>query len=391
MFRTRTNNINNMEMIIVKCLKGNLTHEEKKELAIFFEENTEALWQAALLNRVDPIVAHSLSSIVGIDNIPLSWRQSHENNHARILSYITELKRLAEIFHENNIPMIALKNSGLVCDSRACPGCSPMGDVDVLIDKTKFRKAHQLLLEEGFHFEYRSPLEEAELVTAECSGGSEYWRILPNNEKMWLELQWRPVAGRWIRPDQEPSADELIERSIVVIDTKIRVLCPEDNLLQVSLHTAKHTYMRGIGIRLHTDVERIVHRESINWDQFLFNVRRLKVKTAVYFSLAIPKTLFDTPIPDEVLDALRPRRWKVKFMSSWIYRVGLFNPDERKFGRIGYILFNALLYDDIAGLVRGIFPEKEWMMTTYNLKNAALLPYYYVKRIFTLTVKRLRT
>ena len=85
---------------------------------------------------------------------------------------------------------------------------------------------------------------------------------------MWVELQWRPVAGRWIREDQEPNADDLINRSLPITGTNVRLLAPEDNLLQVCLHTAKHSYMRAIGFRLHTDVDRIVNYQNINWNIF---------------------------------------------------------------------------------------------------------------------------
>jgi len=55
------------------------------------------------------------------------------------------------------------------------------------------------------------------------------------------------VAGRWIRPDQEPGAEELLARSISIPGSAARLLAPEDNLLQIALHTAKHSYVRAPG------------------------------------------------------------------------------------------------------------------------------------------------
>ncbi len=257
---------------------------------------------------------------------------------------------------------MALKNGGIARGIYPCPGCVPMGDLDVLIEKRRFRKAHEILLRDGYHFEFRSPLEEADLEAAEAGGGAEYWKILPDGRKLWLELQWRPVAGRWIQPDQEPPADELIARSISITDSAVRLLSPEDNLLQVALHTAKHTYVRAPGFRLHLDVERIVCAyPNLDWDLFVERVRKLRVKTAVYFSLLIPHELFGTPIPENILSSLRPPGWKERLIIRWLGRVGLFNPKEKKFSKPGYILFNMLLYDDIQGLLRGIFPSREWM------------------------------
>jgi hypothetical protein len=267
-----------------------------------------------------------------------------------------------------------------------------MGDLDVLVEKRHFRRAHEILLSEGYHFEFRSPLEKTNLTDAEENGGAEYWKILPNGKKLWFELQWRPVAGRWIRPDQEPSAEELIDRSIPIPGTALRLLAPEDNLLQVALHTAKHTYVRAPGFRLHLDVENIVRAyPDLDWDLFVRRVESLQVKTAVYFSLHIPYELFGTPIPARVRKVLRPPRWKELLIVQWLNRVRLFNPHKKKFSKLGYILFNALLYDDFKGLLRGIFPNRTWMRNRYGFNNSLLLPFYHCRRLLDLTLRRANT
>ena len=271
---------------------------------------------------------------------------AHDDTRSRISSYLECLDSVATDFADEHIQLVALKNTGIARGILPCAGCCPMGDVDVLVRKRDFRKAHRIMLEHDFHFEFRSPLEDAELRAAEEGGGAEYWKMLPNGKKLWFELQWRPVAGRWIRPDQEPSAAELMDRSVPIHGTTVRLLAPEDNLLQVALHTAKHTYVRAPGFRLHTDVDRIVHMQRIDWDVFLSRVRRLNVATAVYFSLAIPAAIFNTAIPDRVLDQLRPPPWKETVMLRWINHAGLFNPSQKKFGKLQYIAFTALLEVD---------------------------------------------
>ena len=247
------------------------------------------------------------------------------------------------------------------------------------------------MLDEGYTFEFRSPLEKASLEAAESGGGAEYWKVLPGGAKLWLELQWRPVAGRWIRPDQEPRAEELLARSIPIPGSAARLLAPEDNLLQIALHTAKHSYVRAPGFRLHTDVDRVVRRQPLNWEVFLTRVISLEVKTPVYFSLAIPRFLFGTPIPDEVLAKLQPPAWKVALITNWLQRVGLFNPDEPKFGRVGFVVFTALLYDDLKGLWRGLFPGKAWMRARYGFHGSWQLPYYYGRRLVDLALHRVST
>jgi len=349
-----------------------------------------AAFALARENQVDSLVAHVLMETFDSE-VPAPWRQAHDETFQRLRLYLGELDRLAARLAADGIPLVALKNGGIARGIYPCPGCCPMGDLDVLVSIRHFRRAHELLLDEGYNFEFRSPLEKASLEAAEQGGGAEYWKRLPGGARLWLELQWRPVAGRWIRPDQEPKAEELLARSIPIPGSAVRLLAPQDNLLQIALHTAKHSYVRAPGFRLHTDVDRIVRRQPLNWGLFLARVMALEVKTPVYFSLAIPRFLFGTPIPDEVLAQLQPPAWKIALITGWLQRVGLFNPDEPKFGRAGFVLFTALLYDDLKGLWRGLFPDKAWMRTHYRIQRSWLLPYYYGRRLMDLGLNRVST
>ena len=347
-----------------------------------------ALWEEARLNGVESIVAHSLMRSGVREGAAEAWRKAHDDTYARISAYVTELDRVASLLDSHGIRLVALKNAGIAKGLGVCLGCCPMGDLDVLVDQADFRAAHRLLERDGYRFEFRSPLEIADLPSADASGGAEYWKPFPEGGKLWLELQWRPISGRWIRPDQEPSGRDLIERSMTIPGSAVRILSAEDNLLQVCLHTAKHSYVRAPGFRLHTDVDRVVRRQAVNWDKFLAQVSALRVKTAVYFSLALAHDLLGSPIEPRVLSALAPPGWKVKLMSSWLRRVGLFHPDDKKFSRVGYVLFTALLYDDPRGLWRAIFPSPTWMREQFRVRKSFLLPYYYGRRIADLLLRR---
>jgi hypothetical protein len=348
-----------------------------------------AFFAFAEANQVAPHIFHRLRDALGEDALPAAWRQAHEQNERRIAQYMQVLDRVAAILAAENIRLVALKNAGIARGIYPCVACCPMGDVDSLVSPGDFRRAHHLLVHSGFRFEFRSPLEEAELQAAEHSGGAEYEAELPGGGKLWFELQRRPVAGRWIRPDQEPPADELLARAVPIAGSAVRLLAPEDNLLQVCLHTAKHSFVRGIpGIRLHTDVDRIARRQPIDWELFLTRVRTMQVKTAVYFSLLIPQQIFGTPVPAGVLAALRPGRWKERYMLGWVRRARLFDPEKQRLSKAEYIFFTSCLYDDARGLLRGIFPARAWMRERYGFRSSLLLPVYHARRLTNLLLRR---
>lgn len=371
------------EQFLIECIRHKDALNAERLSSLFLALGDEQAYALCAKNNILSLAADSLL-FVGI-KLPDRWHRAHYSMQVKINEYLSELDRAAKLLSANDIPLVALKNSGIARAIYVRPAASPMGDIDVLVDKKNFRSAHKLLLDHGYEFKFRSPLEDLDLDSAERSGGAEYSVCLPSGRKLWFELQWRPVAGRWIRSDQEPTASELFERSIPITGSNARLLSPEDNLLQVCLHTAKHSYVRAPGFRLHTDVDRIVRAYSIDWDVFVNNVWSLDVRTPVFFSLAFASDLLSTPIPNSVFNQLSLPRWKVYFLSGWLQRVGLFDPDSRKWGRITYILFVALLYDSIQGFLLALLPNTSGKI---NIKSLFNYPFLFISRICSLAFYR---
>lgn len=305
-------------------------------------------------NRVLPILGHVLQYVPTNSAMSGLWASSHRRAEKQIKVLMALLDQVAERLERRGIPLVALKNAGIARGIYPCAACCPMGDLDVLVEKSRFREAHEILRGLGFAFSDRSPGVGVDFEHAlESGGGAEYVKEVDGVE-VWVELQWRPIAGRWIRRDQEPDGAELITRSVPIEGTAVRLLSPVDNMIQVALHAAKHSYVRAPGLRLHTDVDRLAHYYTPDWAEVVAEAKRLEVRTAVYFALAIPKELFESPIPDGVLEELKPPDWKNSWITTWIRRAGLFDPDEKKFSRPGMMLFHALLYDDLSGLMASV-------------------------------------
>lgn len=299
-------------------------------------------------NRVAPLVAHALIDRGrGGDRA----RQIHRASAARLGALMGELDRIAARLAPEGISVVALKNAGIARAVARCAACCPMGDIDVLIERDRFVDAHRLLAGElGFEHASRSAVDPADLERALASGGAEYVREAGGHQ-VWLELQWRAIAGRWIRADQEPPTGELVARSVAIAGSDARLLAPVDNMVQVALHTAKHSFVRAPGLRLHTDVDRLASRAAPDWAELVRRCRALSAQTACFFSLALAEALLDAPIPAAVLDDLAPRPWKIAAVTGWLRRVDPFEPDAAKFSRPALLAFQSLLYDDARGLV----------------------------------------
>lgn len=363
--------------------------EPKMLLGSYEVLDDHKLFEIAKINEVESIVASALIShqIAGVQ-LASHWRSAHSEMEQKITEYMKELDRLAETFSHQGIPLIALKNSGIARGIYKYYGASPMGDLDLLIEKDNFYKAHNLLESLDYRLKFRSKYEKEDITEAFSNGSAEYIYTLTTGAKLWVEIQWRPIAGRWIQDTQEPKGADLFFASKSVDDSYVRILCPEDNLLQVCLHTAKHSYVRSPGFRLHTDVERIVSREEIDWALFINKVETLNIKTAVYFSLALCKSLLHTDIPNDILNRLRPPKWKKIVISYWLNKNNIFNPNEKKWTNVGYIVFVSLLYDRKRDLFNAIFPKISEMKKNTGYVNFLSLPFLYLKRIISLITKR---
>ena len=380
--------LNDSEQFLMKVL----THRDALDCevlqSLYEEIGDDSLYRLCQHNCVTSIAADALVQCLGRGNVGEHWLQAYVEVDDRVGQYMEELDKAAGLLAMHNIRLIALKNGGITKALYPHYGACPMGDIDVLVRKSDFRLAHNVLIDHGYSLRFRSPLEEENIKKAEQNGGAEYAVDLQNGDKLWFELQWRPVAGRWIRPEQEPDADELMVRSVTIEGSVVRLLSPEDNLLQVALHTAKHTFVRAPGFRLHTDVDRIVRTTEIDWDIFVSRVCDLQVKTAVFFSLALAHDFLDTPIPLDVINRIKPSGWKVRLMVKWLLKVGLFDPDSKKWGRVGYVVFVSLLYDDLKGFVGGVVPPIKWMKERYGVTNSWDLPVFYIRRLVGLVLKR---
>ena len=316
------------------------------------------------------------------------WDKEYEEINHRITVLMDVLEEVATKLKENSIEIVALKNAGIAKALYINNACSPMGDLDLLVRSTDFTRAHAIIEQElGFTFKFRSEFEEENLEEAFRGGGTEYFKMV-DGYKVWLELQWRPIAGRWIQPHNEPNGNKLMDNSKSVKGSNVRILSPEDNLLQVALHTAKHSYVRAPGFRLHSDVDRVVRFQEINWDKFLSKVYELKLKTAVYFSLYYARELLNSPIPDYVLSQLNPFWIRKSVIKYYINKAGIYNQDKRKFSKIGYILFNLSLYDSLGENLKAIFPSFDSLKIKYPITKKSQLPYFYALRIKDLLFKR---
>lgn len=373
---------------ITLAVRENIKEKDFDEICrIYHKIGDEKAWEVAYNHEVEAIVAHRMMEIGLVNRITNHWALAHDKADVRMRLFHETLDDIGRRMAHEGIRIVALKNAGISRGLYPCPACCPMGDLDCLVSRKDFISAHKIMLDMGFALLSRSPIEPPDLAHGLKFGGCEYFKRI-NGHDLWIEIQWRPIGGRWISPDQEQKGDVLIERSRPISGTDVRILSPVDNLIQVALHTAKHSYVRAPGFRLHMDVDRVVKRQSPEWVEVIDEVKRYKVKVPIFFSFIIPKIYLETDIPEWVLDAIKPDLFRLYIISFWLAQIGLFEPKQRKFGYLDYMAFGAILHDDLMGVGRAIFPSLTWMKENYHVQGLRDLIVGYGNRFLDLLFRR---
>ena len=167
-------NLTPVQQLLCLCIRHCDYLEKDKIKQKYDSIGDEILFSQAKQNGVSSITGHALSIVLGEDNVPSHWLEEYEEINKRISSYMTELEKIAGLLDKNDIQLLALKNSGITKGLYPYYGSCPMGDLDVLVSKTVFRRAHAILTGAGYKLKFRSPLEEDNIEAAEHGGGAEY-------------------------------------------------------------------------------------------------------------------------------------------------------------------------------------------------------------------------
>ena len=112
----------------------------------------------------------------------------------------------------------------------------------------------------------------------------------------------RRVPSCWTSPN---SGDEA--RPIRLGSTEAWVPSDRHLLLHLSVHFAWSDMFNGIG-RTVRDVAAILAARPADWAAFSELAIRTRARTCAFWTLSIARTLTGTAVPDDVLDALRPRQ-----------------------------------------------------------------------------------
>jgi hypothetical protein len=216
-------------------------------------------------------------------------RTSFEENVRRSLWFASELVRIADHFQLRGLRAVPYKGPVLAESAYGDVALRRFSDLDLLIAPVEFGRAKEALGELG----YRPSAQMSPAV-------ERYWlregyeRSFDSTAGKYLvELQWR-VLPRLYAVDLR--TEELLARCgrTSLGGRDVACLSPEDSLLVLCLHAAKHLWMRLIWV---CDIAETVRTQAVDWRLFLSRARDLGILRIVGVSFWLVRRLLDFELP----------------------------------------------------------------------------------------------
>jgi hypothetical protein len=285
-----------------------------------------------------------------------------------------ELAKVLTTLSAAGVPVLVLKGALLAETVYGNLALRPMSDLDLLVPRERIHEIPELLAplgyrlsagEAGYSFAYDALFCGEIILYKETP-------VLP----LVLDVHWHLLAVEWFHHTGRVDLDALWQGTcpLSIDGSPARQLCPEDNLLHLCLHAGiSHSYIYLLNL---IDIDHaIAAYRDLTWDRFLHRARDFQVRSVVYFGLSFTRDLFDTPIPDWVLDDLRPGRFRCWGVRRLADPQRLVSGAQPPLSRRSRYLLHLILIDSLPGLLRLarylFLPSGDWLATRYALTNPA--------------------
>ncbi|MBZ5666647.1 MAG: nucleotidyltransferase family protein [Acidobacteriia bacterium] len=218
-----------------------------------------------------------------------SLRSAYDVNLRRSLWFSAELARIMQHFERAQVRVVPYKGPVLAQSTYGDPGLRSFSDLDFLISSADFERAKRVLAEIGYHASAELPpaIERLWLRTGyECSFDGAAGKNL-------VELQWALLPHFYA---VDLRTGDLLGRAsrTVAGGCEMPCLSPEDSLLALSLHAAKHLWTRLIWL---SDIAETLRVETIDYSLVFSRARALGVARILGVSFWLVKNVLRAELP----------------------------------------------------------------------------------------------
>ncbi len=340
--------------ILLLCTAGSISPGRKRLVSQTATNDVDwnYLLKLAELHGITPLIARNLNENEDLEKVvPDSFRRSIKQVYSRTLFtnviLSRELTSILTVFRQHGIDAIVLKGVTLAEQLYGNLGLRAVSDMDILVRPEDISRAGHLLEEMGYQ----------QLID------SQSWDHPFHEAPYCRQAQFPLVVELHRNLDDENlisfSQKNIWQRaqSLEMQDGEITVLSPEDNILFLSDHLTKHsTHL----LMLLNDIAELLkkYREKLDWDYIVKTCRELGLEVVVYNSLKWAYKLIGAPVPQLILDDLKPGLCRRRLMNFLVGRKTLVNG-----------MYLVKLRDETYALVRSLMMRRFHQMVRVFSRN----------------------
>jgi putative nucleotidyltransferase-like protein len=285
--------------LLLTCARTTLAPEHARRLRELAAGpmDWELLLQAAEVQGIEPLLCWHLAESAP-DAAPPALRErlrARFARHARSNLLLSgELVKILARLEAAGIAALAYKGPALAASLYGNLALREFSDLDILVEPRNVLPARELLLAAGYRPMLElTPRQQAAYLKSGCELG-----FMGREGSVAVEIHWR-IAPRHFCA--EPTMEEFRARAQTVSlgGAQVRTLGPEDLLLALSLHAAKHVW-RGLGWIC--DISELLRAfPALDWAGIERRAEELGLRRLLYLPLYLAHELLDAPVPAEVL------------------------------------------------------------------------------------------
>ena len=255
-------------------------------------------------------------------------RQTIKRNTCRNLALLGETVRLLSLLRAAGITAVPFKGGVLGHLAHGNVALRQPGDMDLFVRKRDLKAAIDCLRAAGYRLDakWNSALREGHFrFDCECE-------MVHPGKQMCVDLHWEFTARNFSLP---LPIEEMFGRLQPIRHQGVDILsfAPEDLLLVLCLHAAKHHWHR---LEWVFTIDAFIRRHpALDWESILQRAGAMHLTRLVATGLRLVRDLFDGPLPDAVwkwVEACRHANSLAADALAWI-RAGVVKPSPLQLRR----------------------------------------------------------
>ena len=332
--------------------------------------NWDLLFQQADRHGIIPQVYWALKDREPLKIPPSVFKEFQtffQMNARRNLLALQELLRVTALLKGRQIEVLSFKGPVLTSILYENPTLRYYVDLDFLVHPRDVLKIAAILEADGYRPEM--PLTSAAQGTFLLRSNYEF-NFFRDDPRIAIDVHWG-LVNRWFSDPSEEADwwDRAIE--IPIGGQKVRTLSPEDLLVILCIHGAKHGWSK---MKWGSDLARLIALKALDWPYVLSQAASRKSRRLVHLGLLLAADLFKAPVPTSLLAIAR----QDASLEALVRRVrASFNSETRMNRRALYVIW-VKSKDTFAGgfqdILRFIFSPQVIDWPAFTIKSR--LPFF---------------